>query len=410
MEPTASNLILASTAIIVLEVVMNAAIIWLVPYTEIDWVAYMQEVAPVIHNRTFDYSQLRGDTGPLVYPAGFVWIFSALYLATEEGRDIVLAQTIYGVLYIINLALVLRIMVKTRKVPPFALVFMSLLTKRVHSIFVLRLFNDPVAMILLYAAVNLFISNRWTLGSVFFSLAVSVKMNILLFAPALFLAYLANLGFAATVFQLSVCASLQLALGLPFLLENPYAYLKGSFDVGRVFLFEWTVNWRFLPEEIFVSRTFHAALLLVHISVLLLCAPKWWKMLRSYRTLARVESEGGSSPDFACQLIILPLFMCNFVGVCFARSLHYQFYVWYFHQLPYLLWCTRLPTSARLLLLGTVELCWNVFPSTVWSSAALHACHLVLILALLMNIYGMNATVQKATPATGKGARSKKHN
>ena len=33
--------------------------------TEIDWVAYMQEVEGVL-NGTLDYSQLRGDTGPLV--------------------------------------------------------------------------------------------------------------------------------------------------------------------------------------------------------------------------------------------------------------------------------------------------------------------------------------------------------
>ena len=33
--------------------------------TEIDWVAYMQEVGGVI-NGTYDYTKLRGDTGPLV--------------------------------------------------------------------------------------------------------------------------------------------------------------------------------------------------------------------------------------------------------------------------------------------------------------------------------------------------------
>lgn len=37
--------------------------------TEIDWVAYMQEVEGVV-NGTWDYTKLRGDTGPLVYPAG----------------------------------------------------------------------------------------------------------------------------------------------------------------------------------------------------------------------------------------------------------------------------------------------------------------------------------------------------
>lgn len=33
--------------------------------TEIDWVAYMQEVEGVL-NGTFDYALLKGNTGPLV--------------------------------------------------------------------------------------------------------------------------------------------------------------------------------------------------------------------------------------------------------------------------------------------------------------------------------------------------------
>lgn len=39
--------------------------------------------------------------------------------------------------------------------------------------------------------------------------------------------------------------------------------------------------------------------------------------------------------------IVATLFTSNFVGVCCARSLHYQFYVWYFHQLPFLLWSAQ---------------------------------------------------------------------
>lgn len=48
------------------------------------------------------------------------------------------------------------------------MVFVCLTSYRVHSIFSLRLFNDPVAMILLYAAVNLFMDGKWSFGSVFF--------------------------------------------------------------------------------------------------------------------------------------------------------------------------------------------------------------------------------------------------
>ena len=44
------------------------------------------------------------------------------------------------------------------------------------------------------------------------------------------------------------------------------------------------------------------------------------------------------------QLFLLPLFTANLIGVALSRSLHYQFYVWYFHSLPYLLWCTPYST------------------------------------------------------------------
>ena len=45
---------------------------------------------------------------------------------------------------------------------------LTLTSYRVHSIFALRLFNDPLAMLFFYGAVNLFLSNRWYLGSLVF--------------------------------------------------------------------------------------------------------------------------------------------------------------------------------------------------------------------------------------------------
>lgn len=45
--------------------------------------------------------------------------------------------------------------------------------------------------------------------------------------------------------------------------------------------------------------------------------------------------------------MLLILFSSNLVGMVFARSLHYQFYVWYFYSLPFLLWSTPLPPVIR---------------------------------------------------------------
>ena len=66
--------------------------------------------------------------------------------------------------------------------------------------------------------------------------------------------------------------------------------------------------------------------------------------------------------------------MCNFIGVMFARSLHY------------LAWSTPFPVKFRLLLLGVIEMCWNTFPSTSLSSLALHVSHLVLLAGLVSHV------------------------
>ena len=41
--------------------------------------------------------------------------------------------------------------------------------------------------------------------------------------------------------------------------------------------------------------------------------------------------------------ILTTLFISNFIGIVCSRSIHYQYYCWYFHTIPYLLWRTDLP-------------------------------------------------------------------
>ena len=57
-----------------------------------------------------------------------------------------------------------------------------------------------------------------------------------------------------TLASLSICAGIQVALGLPFLSKYPVSYLKKAFELSRVFFFKWTVNLKFLPEEVFISK------------------------------------------------------------------------------------------------------------------------------------------------------------
>ena len=67
----------------------------------------MEEVGGVIEGQ-YDYSKLAGCTGPLVYPAGFVWIYTVLYYVTNAGKDIRLAQVGSSYYYILVLNLYLN--------------------------------------------------------------------------------------------------------------------------------------------------------------------------------------------------------------------------------------------------------------------------------------------------------------
>ena len=47
---------------------------------------------------------------------------------------------------------------------------------------------------------------------------------------------------------------------------------------------------------------------------------------------------------------------CNFVGVVFARSLHFQFYCWYWHAMPFLLWrADGLPLVVKVAVMAALE-------------------------------------------------------
>ncbi|KAK3761889.1 hypothetical protein RRG08_060623 [Elysia crispata] len=376
----------AMAALLIAEILVNVTVIWRIKYTEIDWVAYMQEVEGVV-NGTYDYMQLKGDTGPLVYPAGFVYVFMGLYYITSFGSNLRLAQYIFMGIYLLNLIVVFDIYRFAKRVPPYVFFFMCALSYRIHSIYVLRLFNDPVAMLCLYIAVDLFLRGQWAWGCLVFSLGVSIKMNLLLFAPALLFLLVITQGIKRTVVHLAICALPQILLALPFLLANPVGYVVRSFDLGRQFFYIWTVNWRLLPEEIFLSRSFQGLLLLAHILVLFTFF--WW---RWHKMFGKIKLQWSNH--------------ANLIGMCFSRSLHYQFYVWYFHSLHYLVWCCPYPPVIRILVLGLIELCWNTYPSTVASSAMLHVCHAALLLGLWLSSPRPGAEISNQQSADDRNRES----
>ncbi|KAF7579421.1 hypothetical protein PtrM4_036610 [Pyrenophora tritici-repentis] len=93
--------------LLIADAALCGAVIEKIPYTEIDWTTYMQQIAIYLKGER-DYAKISGDTGPLVYPGAHVWIYRYLYAWTDEGKNIALAQYIFALVYLLTLAVVIQ--------------------------------------------------------------------------------------------------------------------------------------------------------------------------------------------------------------------------------------------------------------------------------------------------------------
>lgn len=219
------------------------------------------------------------------YPAGFVYIFTALYYITNHGADVRLAQYLFAVFYLTTILLVFRIYNRTRKVSLwkavlvlcclhiyvvepkwtapltafevsmmqsvtgagilirlcfcrflpmcFSLCVVHLIASTPSSSCVSLMIQWPWCCCLqlwtsllmdagLWAAAftgkcgfcvgprqRLFLSQVTNSFLCSDSLAVSVKMNVLLFAPGLLFLLLSEFGLMRTIPKLSLCAGIQ---------------------------------------------------------------------------------------------------------------------------------------------------------------------------------------------------------
>ena len=174
----------------------------------------MQQVAQYLAGES-NYVKLYGDTGPLVYPAAHVYIYRVLYYLTNQGQNIALAQYIFVGLYLATLALVIQCY-RQAGAPPW--VFPLLIaSKRLHSIFMLRLFNDGFAVFFLFLAIFCYQqrSRYWSAGSLIFSFGLGVKMSLLLALPAVGLILWQGIGRDRALKQAVLMAQLQVGHGVP---------------------------------------------------------------------------------------------------------------------------------------------------------------------------------------------------
>lgn len=383
-----SNFGLVSCMLLIANLLGCLLVINVVPYTEIDWETYMVQIR-LIAEGEYDYRKVEGPTGPLVYPAGHVFVYYLLRAVTSMGSNIQLAQYIFACLHTGAMALILRIYRQTKSRVPAIVTILLFLSRRLISLFVLRLFNDAVQAPILYAAILFFSLNRWSAGCAFYSFAIALKMNALLYAPGLAVLLCQAVGFWPALIQyaLSICLPIQLVLAAPFLFTDPIAYVARALELTRKFMYKWSVNGAFLDPNVFSSSSLAITLLGAHLVTLLLAAHFKWTPPNSgglIGLLTRSLSFKTQRRRLKPTHILLVLFSSNFIGIAFARTLHYQFYTWYFHSLPFLLWAGPLPIMLKILGILAIEVVFNIYPPHSTAALVLSFVHLTILVSLFV--------------------------
>lgn len=429
---------LAGPLVVCLTLIASKIIIAKVPYTEIDFSTYMQQVDKV-NQGEIDYSEIYGDLGPIVYPGGFVAIYRTIAALCDNGADLRLAQEIFSyVLIFTNFLVVLSYL--TCDLPPWTF-WLLVVSKRIFSIYVLRMFNDcfttlaMVGVVLIYQQAASFYwllaGVSWLLAMVgmdLYLIAVLIKMNALLYLPAVVLItyFVCGQLVLKLLVVMAVFPIIQVVMGWNYLvplINDDYAkyirrnYINIAFDFKRKFMYKWTVNWRFVREEWFDSDGFARGLLILHVVVLFLFV--FTRFLSSNLTgvspvaLIKQALTGGSQatqrnhyldPVRGPRLVFLVFAVTNLIGVAFLRSLHYQFLLWYLWQLPFLLWATGWKLPVVVVVWVAHEWCWNVFPLTNVSSALLVSIYV----AVLFGLWWNTSVWWPVKEATGEKKKEKK--
>ncbi|KAL9031700.1 MAG: hypothetical protein Q9196_000296 [Gyalolechia fulgens] len=265
------------------------------------------------------------------------------------------------------------------------------MSKRLHSIFLLRLFNDCFAVGFLFVAIYSYQRRIWTVGSVAYSFGVGTKMSLLLAGPAIGIVLLQALPLRRALNAAFLMAQVQITIAWPFIPVNPIGYISRAFEFSRQFLYKWTVNWRFVDEETFLSREFAITLVTANLGFLALFITTRW-LRPSRRSFPECLSMLWKAVPLLLQqqisLRVTPSFVMTSilgsmtVGLLCARTLHYQFYSYIAWSTPFLLWKSGLHPLVIYAVWAAQEWAWNVYPSTDTSSMVVVGCLLFQVLGV----------------------------
>lgn len=98
--------------------------------TEIDFKTYLQQVRQFTLDGVTNYGLIKGDSGPVAYPAGFLYAFELVRRLCDDGKNLVSAQVSFALLYLLQLILVFLVYRKCKVLTCFFSQTSCLLTSK----------------------------------------------------------------------------------------------------------------------------------------------------------------------------------------------------------------------------------------------------------------------------------------
>ena len=359
---------------------------------EVDWPTYVQQFEVILKGE-FDYAKIRGNTGWLFYPAGHVYQFSIIYFlyingkyylnAAEDGK---FCWCLYIFLFLIMNYILFKMYDVLPKKDRWIKIFLILSKQLKRAIIIVR-FNDIFSMIPLYLCIYFLINNQKKglyYATFCYAFALASKTNVLLFLPGLLYIFTKVKGPLFALIQLLTIIISQFLFGYPFINANASNYLSRAYDFSRTFDFIETMNWKMLPENIFLHPLFHKFLFFLH--MILLAAFlffKWEKLSTKIFTDLRLNDWSLEMKNIPLNkaFIVRIMFICNFIGIFCFRSLHFQFIIWFYGTLPFLIWSTKLNGILKFLLICSYE--FSFADKTPFRSILIFIANFSIVIALL---------------------------
>ena len=122
-----------------------------------------------------------------------MWIYSGLSRLTDGGADVRLAQWLFAAVYLLTLGVTMG-SYKLAGAPLYVYPLL-VMSRRLHSIYALRLFNDCWAMLFFAVALFAYQKKSRLLAALAYSVGLGTKMNLLLALPAVAMVLLLDVGF-----------------------------------------------------------------------------------------------------------------------------------------------------------------------------------------------------------------------